>query len=1473
MTPFFRKTIVSKFKVAGISTVLTALLCAALPMSYASDIEIYKVPEDSVGNTTLMMMLDLSGSMGYGVGYNNTSMSIQEDYSVVSANGTLISGVCHGSRDNVKSDTTTTSYYTRYYCEVPSSTSNQKVTGYWYPNVTDPDRKWVAGCEAQKNAAGGVTGYRCYDRLTRLKDGLRQVLEGTATVPRVNDRIVMGLATFAGSNGFVRVPARPLEEVIRSYKVMETFWEDEEYQELVTIGTTMEAYTFAKPRWIQYTTTTPGKTCEWWQIFCTPTAPSKKTYYQTCTWNIPTSTCNWSSATEVEPSDFKNTLSYNVCTQGNNNTCKEFYEDATGTREVPLTEWQTKTRQVQKQREVTKNVTQRDLLLETIKDLQANGGTPTPYAYAEAAAYLLGTNTSISDYNILYYQSLGNRRTASNNRNNNRCTSVINSYQKFQKPDGTPMIMRWCNHDNPNSWTPPAGSTSFIYGRDSGGYDREVFYNAGEPKSATASDGATYSGFSNSVSDSIANSNYAAPVSITSQKTNTAKRECSGQGIYFLTDGQPQPGGWAIGDDGKSGTAYALMKQALGTNGSEFNCSTSPLGKRAGYDTPENGWACVGKFTQALLDPAKNPTGLKIQTAVVGFGSSFGAGGIESDDVKDAKDWGVVGGGGWIAGSSPEDVSKSINSFIRQLNKDIPSMSTGSSTIPLDDLNPAIVQPYSYFPQFEPKVNPVERQQIWFGNLKKFYVVNNGVYASKTPSDSTVVVKKSKLQDLTDIWAKAGINYPENAPIFKKGGALSQLPIGLGVNTNKEVVTARTLLTDYSYDGTKPVAEQVSRNLDLVKIDYTYTTNAKTKTDGTYSRALMSLLGFNIPSDISTNDLDLSTYTATVRQMGSVLHSRPILITQQGKAVAVKDPNTGKVSIGSENREDYVLFGTTQGLVHVVNAESGIEKFSFVPKEIIENQSETFKNEGGNLAGGKDALYYGIDGEWTAHTEYVSKSDGTLTVKGSSRTDLDGNTENLSGKQWVYGGMRMGGRSYYALDLTDINSPKIKFHIDPSTGKIYSQKNPAGKSFSALSKMGQSWSKPSLGYINWQGKRKLVMIVGGGYDAGGVDGDGLKVNGIRTGYAGYEIYNYKQENATSTNKEIGAGVYMFDADTGDLLWNADSSTNDHLKYSVVSQIRTVDRNNDGVIDHLYFGDLAGQAFRVDFKNDGATTFTAQANRILNLHQNNGTSPRFYTMPAFTAHYSAGSNAIYGGNIVVATFVSGNQSSPLVGTVDSAQKKDPLGLQYDAAYAIYDYDAYPSTAEGRYPTSNMEARTLASSSATSPAPTQLRYVNNATSSTTVNKTSGWGGWYYVFNKKFDGSEAAANIIKGLTTPIALEGSLYVTQYDASNNGTTSSCGAGVKGHSFTQRLCLPTGVCKQDANYTYNLGSGIVSPNVGSTDNDPNKRSLVVPDPNDVCSGPNCSPCKGAACGANGKFLETGGSLRFIPNRWYEKYAQ
>lgn len=1304
MTSRQQNSVMSKFKVATISAVITSLICAGIPNTYASDIEIYKVPEDSVGSTTLMMMLDTSGSMNW-------------------------------------------------------------------------------------TMAGNTTNTDSLRRITILKKGLLDVLQGTATIKRVEDKIVMGLADFGGDTGRVLLPAKPLGQ-----KTGATITQKLDKQLWYRIG------------------------------------PSGNRKYAECaSWYDDLSCKQWGSETS------KNILGS--------------YDDYSSDCSID-----TNCRLYYKTTSVTRETTHRDDMITTVNGLRANGGTPTPYAYAEAAAYMMGQTTVVDNYtmNVPVYAVYSNYPTYKYKCNSWYTDGSCADWSSYSSNIPTGLTSSNCRIN---------GNSSICY------YDDKQFRHPDND----------YSGLAQGQSNAAAftNNKYIAPTSISDQMNNPAKKECSGQGIYFLTDGEPEPGGTALGTDGKSGTAYNLMAKSLDAKADVFSCLNSPLGKREsewnaaqnkwGYKNSRNAWTCIGRYAQALLDSGKNPTGLKIQTAVVGFSDGFSKN--NNLDVQDAKDWGTVGAGGWVVGTNSQDVVNSINAFITQLNKDIPSMSTGSSTIPLDALNPAVVQPYAYFPQFEPKVKPEDTKQVWFGNLKKYYVLNNGVYSSKTVADdSTVVVKQSKLQDLNDIWNNPNISYPDGVAIFKKGGVLNRLLLGTTTTADGKIETGRKLLTDYAYDGTLAANERVKKDLNLVQVKHTYTIDNKTKTDTTYARALMGLLGYVISNDTNTDGLDLSNQAATLRQMGSVSHSKPLLITQSGKAEATRVD--GKVVIDTTNRDDYVLFGTTQGSVQVVNANTGVEKFAFVPKEIIENQSETFKQDGGNLASGKDALYYGMDGEWTAHTAYVSKSDGTLTVGSATRNVLESTNnevESLTGKQWAYGGMRMGGRSYYALDLTDIDKPKIKFHIDPSTGTVYSQAKPAGTTYAALQKMGQSWSKPSLGYVNWKGQRKLVMIVGGGYDAGGDDGDGLKANGIRTGYKGYETYNYDQTN------EIGAGVYMFDADTGDLLWNADSTNNASLKYSVVSQIRTVDRNNDGIIDHLYFGDLAGQTFRADFKNDGdKTEFKTQTTKMLDLHKSDGTSPRFYTLPVFTAHNSAGSTTMFGGNTVVVTFVSGNQSSPLLATSDSPQKKDPTGLQFDGVYAIFDYDVYPSTSEGRYPTSHIGARTLGSVPVNDTAmdKTKLRYINGATTATAINKDTGWGGWYYQFDTKIDGTtKKGASVIKGLTTPIAMEGSLYVTQFDASDNGTTSSCGAGVKGHSFSQRFCLPSGVCQGGAIYIYNLGSGIVTLNVGSA-SDPNQRSLVVPDPNDICpAGKTCTP--------NGepKFITTGGSLRLIPNRWYEKYTQ
>jgi len=1356
----------NQFKVSTVAAAITSLICASVP-SYAADLEIYKIPEDSVGSTTLMLMLDTSGSMAWNMGNTNTA------------------------------------------------------------------------------SAGN-------SRLDILKKGLNDVLQGTATIPRVDGKIVMGLSDFSGDTGRVLVPAKALSTLT---------------------GGQIADGLYKKPLWQSYNKKIQTGTDRQGR----PTY-TKTPYYNSCTsWDASNDNClAWSGETKDKPSGYKTsgykTDTNTTCTYGDYSDCLSIWSERIKYRDE----------------------THRDILITAVNNLQAGDGTPTPYAYAEAAAYLMGQSPlMVRDVNNapIYLNLTGG------NSNYWTACSALNT----GKTDCSSWNSGWVTTAYNVSGLTKKSCSVYANGSNWSG---NCYYATGNVVMPNK-----YSGFPQSVAESKDGDVYAAPTSITAQlgtsETARAKRECSGQGIYFLTDGEPEPNGTVPGTDGKSGTAYELMSRALGNKGDLFSCNNSQLGKRTPYKNRANSWTCIGNFAESLLTSTKNPVGLEIKTAVVGFSSSFSSN--TNNDVNDAKDWGTIGKGKWYVGTNSQSVVDSINNFINEINKDIPSMSTGSSTVPMDTLNPEIIQPHAYFPQFEPKIKPEDSQQLWFGNVKKYYVVNNGVYSNASGGADYTVVKKSVLQDLTDIWAKSGVSYPDNTPIYKKGGLLSQQILGTQTTTTNgstTTSTARRVLTDYVFDGTKSAEAQISRNFDLNQIRYTYTTDATTKTDTAAKvRGLMALLGYNISSDTETNGLNLANTTANLRQMGSVYHSLPVLLTQEGKAVASRNATTNKIQISTVGRKDYLMFGTTQGLLSIVDASSGVEKFSFVPSEMIEKQSETFRENAGNLVGGKNALYYGMDGEWTAHTVYVTKPDGTLTVNGAVRNIIGGTAEdkeNLNGKQWVYGGMRMGGRSYYALDLTDIDNPKLKFHIDPSTGKVYSKANPAGKSFSQIENMAQSWSKPKLDYVNWKGKRKLVMFVGGGYDAGGDDGDGLKSNGIRTGYAGYENYNYNQ-----TNKK-GSGVYMFDANNGDLLWyadaNADSDTpasgsgtstteaiphlvNSDLKYSVVSEIKTVDRNNDGMVDHIYFGDLAGQAFRIDFARS-PTKFTTQATKILDLHQTAtakiGKSPRFYLPPVFTAHHS--SSRKEGADVVIATFVSGNKSSPLLATADSpltTGQRDSDNLQYDGVYAIYDYDIHP---DGTFfPNTNKGARTLAATDATTASTSQLKYISNSnivrsdTDTTLVkgalaNPSTGWGGWYYRFEKKFSETgtnreNASAAIIKGLTPLIAMEGSLYVTMYDASNNGTSSSCGAGVKGHSFTQRLCLPTGVCGQDANYIYNLGAGIVNLNVGSIDGGSTK-SIIVPDPADIGAG-----CVGADCQASKKFLTAGGDLHFIPNRWYERYAK
>lgn len=917
--------------------------------------------------------------------------------------------------------------------------------------------------------------------------------------------------------------------------------------------------------------------------------------------------------------------------------------------------------------------------------------------------------------------------------------------------------------------------------------------------------GLTYSGYSYSVSNSKnGNNGYLAPLS-SSDLTNT----CNGQGIYFLTDG--------FANSSNTTATTNIMQRSVGT--------LTGTGLTGGAS--DAGWTQIGQFAKILRNN-KN-----IKTAVVGFGSEFPNGAnyvrdfpvtigsrtvtrrfydcsqLSSGDLQNTCNWGAkpnaslpntVGGygnGGFYSAQSTQDVIDSVKYFVDEVTPTFDAVTTGSPTLPQDALNPLRVLPYGYYASFIP--TPQDSTQLWLGNLNKYRVLEGQLYSASTGTTKLFNTDGSLNSSAAGMWTD---------------GVKGQLPLG---------ITTGSVLQRKLYTNRKITSNVASEDKALNQITFT-SDYLNTDPQRNY---WLNLLGYNVsPTDTAA----LSTYinkTPDLRQLGATMHSTPILLTQSGTITSTLDTTT---------RQDYLLFGTTQGLLHVVDS-TGQEVFAFVPNEMMDStsQREAFRVTTASTAGSNN-LFYGVDAPWAAYTQYVANADGSLTVGQSDRSTTD---NIIKGKQWVYGGLRMGGRSYYSLDLGDINSPTLKFHINPKDSGSNITNSNGTTAVNALNYMGQSWSKPTIARVKFNGQSKLVMIVGGGYDTG------------------YESPNYDPSIAK------GAGIYMFDADNGSLLWwasaNASSATdvqgaqavtaNSNLKYSVVSQINAIDRDGDGYVDNLYFGDLGGQAFRIDLNNATSTTtqkIDARVVRLTNQHVTGGASPRFYEMPSVSAQTDSSL-----GLFAAVALSSGNRSSPLSGAVSATgatQNNTTASTSAnDGVFVIYDKDV-----------GNINLYNSTYTLQTQDAELQPLNTNYANGVATTN-----GGWVYRY-----GNGAGEGVWKGMNGLYAIDSILYTNVYYRDGVGIGGSCGAGVKGDSYLYRFCLPTGKCDRFTSSIntngspdrVKLGAGIVGAGLGASNTGGNEVKSTITTTTDCTQAANKNniECQSFSNSGNIKTL-----------RWYE----
>lgn len=399
----------------------------------------------------------------------------------------------------------------------------------------------------------------------------------------------------------------------------------------------------------------------------------------------------------------------------------------------------------------------------------------------------------------------------------------------------------------------------------------------------------------------------------------------------------------------------------------------------------------------------------------------------------------------------------------------------------------------------------------------------------------------------------------------------------------------------YTYTGNLP-----SGGGALTKIDVnsaSFMSYAKAQTGESNDTRITNLInwykGYLLTSLSSTQPVDGTTKLRG--RVGGALHSRPILVNygfSGSMEAAATDPDL---------QDNIIFFSTLEGTLHAVEAKTGVEKFAFIPGEKLSVLPKLFVNPT------QEEPEYGMDLTWS-----VYRKDA----------DADGKPE----KVYIYGGMRMGGSNYYALDVTSLSSPKLLFAIKGGEG--------------GFDKMGQTWSQPTIASIRHKDEVKTVLIFGAGYDA-----------------------QHEKANIVFGSDGVGNAIYMVDAETGDLIWSADSADNGDMQFSIVAQPKTLDVTGDGLVDHIYFGDLGGQVFRVDLDNRvGASSVAVRVKTLAKVGQTDAgasgvdSQRRFYEPPT------------------VALFMDANNRVFAAVAMGSGYRSHPLNeATTDHFYTFFDYD--------------------------------------------------------------------------------------------------------------------------------------------------------------------------------------------------------
>ena len=682
------------------------------------------------------------------------------------------------------------------------------------------------------------------------------------------------------------------------------------------------------------------------------------------------------------------------------------------------------------------------------------------------------------------------------------------------------------------------------------------------------------------------------------------------------------------------------------------------------------------------------------------------------------REWAKLGKGNFHEASSVGDLVTAFTDIVASAIVD--STSYAAPSVSINAFNRLSHNNEIYFAIFKPGQTP-----LWDGNIKKFKILN-GMIVDKAGNPAVDETTRSIKEKAFSEWSIDGEE--GDGMVVDKGGAGGKL---------SNMISSRKIFT---YTGSENISAGTNHAIELDTADNLIQWSNQKLT----KRLLLGLSGTvtdnQVNSEMSDDERDalINWIRGNDRwAFGDPLHSSPLEITFGG----TKDNPIKKLFVG-----------TNDGLIRMIDANTGREEWAFLPPDLLPIQQKLKKNE----ATGE--RIYGIDGSPTYWIIDENK-DGIIE----------------SGEPvYVYFSMRSGGRNIYALDITNPTKPKLMWQIKGGVGvdKDGKPRDPTKSSCPdgssdctpGYERLGLTWSLPKptrvkiANCLNGKG-HCIALVFGGGYN------NGAEYNDSST---------YLKSGCTSN---IGNAIYIADAITGKRIWWASNSGSgadlivNGMNCEIPSSVNIYDDNADDSPDSFYVGDLGGNIWRIDLNNGTGTGAVKKSlgAKLASLSDGTVQGKRQFFYPPETIRVQ---DTIYSSeeDYRLLTITSGTRSNPLNQTIRNQfyalRDRAVNGLLDSNNDGAADMDTRGATPVSKFYTlsltdlqdvtddvlqTELNAKTKAQQEGTT-------YSGNYEAK--VKEIKGKKGWYLnlqdVMTKAWKGE-------KGSASPVILDGKVFFTTY--------------------------------------------------------------------------------------------------------------